>query len=222
MTKRAADATEEVSAKVPKVDDALRKNLESVQEELDKLEQGCREEQIKVQCKYAAMKKKHFDARGDLVRQIPHFWKDVLIRFGRPSGYVNAAEIELLDYLEDVKLEDNLDTKGSHKFTFTFKENPFFKETTIVKDIKVEDEENVKITVTPITFNKNPLEKLTAKDLPTTSFLYWLQSTEEDGEDDFGSTFREHVWEDVVDVYNPEDIEAEGEGDEEGDEPEEC
>jgi len=218
MTKRPAEETEEVAAKYAKLDDTLRNDLEKVQGELNKLEQGCREEQIEVQCKYDAMKKKHFDARGALVKKIPNFWRDVLINFGQPAGLINPAEIEVLDYLEDVILEDNLDRKGSHKFTFTFKENPFFKQTTIVKSVLIKDEENVQIDVTPITFTKNPLENLLADEQPTASFLHWLQSKDEDGEDDFGSTFREHVWEEAVGVYNPEDQGDENEDDEEGDE----
>jgi len=219
MTKRPADATEEVAAKYAKLDDTLRNDLEKVQGELNKLEQGCREEQIEVQCKYDAMKKKHFDARGALVKKIPNFWRDVLINFGQPAGLINPAEIEVLDYLEDVILEDNLDRKGSHKFTFTFKENPFFKETTIVKSVVIKDEENVQIDVTPITFTKNPLENL-LENQPTASFLHWLQSKDEDGEDDFGSAFREHVWEEAVGVYSPEDQGDENENGEEGDEDE--
>lgn len=220
MTKRAGDETEEVQAKFAKIDDSLRKDLESVQDELNKLEQGCREEQIEVQCKFDALKKKHFDSRGELVRKIPAFWKEVILNFGTPAGLIHPNEVEILDYLEDVKLEDNLDKKGSHKFTFIFKENPFFKETTLTKQVKVQDEENVHISATPLTFIKNPLEGLPEEETAS-SFLHWFQSTDEDGEDDFGSTFREHVWEEAVNVYSPDDID---EGDEEeGDEDdEEC
>jgi len=220
--KRAAeDSFFLVSPKFLKLDESLRKDLENVHAELSTLEKDCREEQIEVQCKYDAMKTKHFDTRAELVKKIPHFWKEVLLNFGTPAGLIHPDEVEVLDHLVDVKLEDNLDKKGSHKFTFTFNENPFFKETTIVKQVKVHDEDTAIVDVTPITFTKNPIEGLD-EEVRRNTFLGWLQSKEEDGEDDFGTTFREHVWEEVIKVYqNEHDDEDDDEDDDDDDDDEE-
>merc|ERR1719505_485331 len=136
--------------------------LKRIHAEVLGLDGRCRDEQIQVQCKFDQLKKKHFDHRADLLKKIPNFWKEVLLNFGnfRDHELVHEKEVELLDYIDDIRMEDNLDARGSHRFTFTFKENPFFHETELVKDIKVGAmEEDSETTCTPITFKKNPVER---------------------------------------------------------------
>jgi len=216
-SKRLADSSHFlVSPKFLKLDEELRKGLENVHGELTTLDKECREDQIEVRCKYQSMKNKHFDARADVLRKIPYFWKDVLEKLNSGSRHrlILKEELELLDYLENVNLEDHLDRKGSYKFTLTFKENPFFKETTIVKSVKVKDWDDVEVTCTPITFTKNPLENVPE---PENSFLGWLQSKDED-EHAFGDMFREHVWEEAVKMYKSNEEEDDDETDEDDDE----
>jgi len=202
--KRAHEDGEERESKIAKIDETTMKGLEEISKELVGLDDKCRDEQVQVQCKYDALKRKHFDSRGDLLKKIPNFWKHVLLNFGtyHDQELVHEKEVELLDYIEDIKLEDNLDTQGSHRFTFLFKENPFFNETELVKEVKVGPEEETETKCTPITYKKNPLE---GEDLDAgDSFLTWLQSTDEECEGFFGTVFRESVWEEALNLYSEE------------------
>lgn len=221
MSKRENESGEASAPKVQKIDDALMKELEGIQGELGKIDTQCRDEQIEVQCRFDALKRKHFEGRGELLKKIPSFWKDVFLNFAGPSGLLVEQEIPILDHLVDVKLEDNLDKKGSHNFTFVFSENEFFKETEIKKEVMVKDEDNVHITVTPITWKKNILEGLEDQ-AKHSSFMHWLQCTDEDSEGDFGSVFREVVWEDVLTLYaQAVDVDDDDEEDDVEDEEEE-
>jgi len=222
----------ESESKQAKIDDEVT----AIQDKLSALDAECREEQVKIQCKYDKDKKPLFDKRGDLLKKIPKFWKTVFVNFAGPSGLILTPELPLLDHLADVRLVDNLDTKGSHKFTFTFSENPFFKETEIVKEITVAEDDSVEVKVTPITWTNNFMDGFPSEEGDVTSFVKWLQSKDEDREGDFGSVFRENVWQDALTIHdNPpqmdddydeegeegEEIEGEEEGGEEAGEEEE-
>jgi len=213
-----ADAPE---AKVSKLTPEQVKALEAINSEIIKLDTECRAEQIVIQCKYDKQKNKHFQVRADIFKKIPDFWKILIENFAVPRELAIEQDMEVLSYLTDIFLDDNMDKEGSHKFTFTFKENPFIKETEIVKEINAADPDNLKITTSPITWTKNILEGLEEEE-KSKSFFTWLLSDTEERED-FGNTFREKVWEEALAVYENEadDAEYEGEdGDEEDDEEE--
>jgi len=212
-----------VSSKFLKLDESLRKDLENVQIDLIGIKEKRREEQIELKRKYNAITNEHFHSRAELVKKIPHFWKEVLLNFGSPAGLIHEDEFEVLDHLVDVKLEDNLDKRGSHKFTFTFSENPFFKETIIVKQIKIQVDAVI-VDVTPITFLKNPIEGLDER-IRHHTFLGWLQSKEEEGENelnDFGTIFREDVWDNALRIYVGEHDEDDEDDEREDDEDDEA
>lgn len=108
--KRASTEGVESAAKLNKTDSA---ELTKIQEQLATLDEQCREEQVAVQCKYDALKKKPFAERGALLKRVPFFWKDVFVNFGFSAGLIDEAEVQVLEHLVDVHLEDNLDKKGS-------------------------------------------------------------------------------------------------------------
>lgn len=203
---------EEPPAKVPKVLFAeIEEKLAEIQKEVHGLDEQCRQEQIILQCSYDAKKGKHFKDRGEIFKKIPEFWKTVICNFAAPLGLMLDCEIEALTYLEDIFLADNMDKEGSHKFTFTFKENPFFKETEIVKEIKVlkADPDNCEVKVTPITWTKDLLKDVSEAEKES-SFFNWLQSNVEERED-FGNLFREKVWQDALMVFENEEMFQQGE-----------
>lgn len=208
------------------IDSEIEQKLDAIKTEVDALDEQCRDEQILVQCSYDAKKSKHFKDRGGLFKKIPEFWKTVICNFASPTGLMLECETEALTYLEDVFLEDNMDAGGSHKFTFTFKENPYFKESEIVKHIivKKEDPENCEVKTTAITWTKDVLADVTEADKES-SFFNWLQSNVEERED-FGNLFREKVWQEALMVYENEDVfhndEEFDESDEEEYDDEEC
>jgi len=223
VEKRPLEDGDERASKLAKVDASTMEGLDKIQSELRDLDRKCQDEQVEVQCKYDKLKTKHFDHRADLLKKIPDFWKQVLLNYGNyhDQELIHEKEMEVLDYIEDIKLEDNLDTRGSHRFTFLFKENPFFSERELVKDVKVGAEDETETKCTPITFKKNPLEEHTDDIDAGESLLAWLQSTDEECEGFFGTVFREHIWEQALNLFTEVGVtEEEGDEDEEGDDDE--
>jgi len=193
-------------AKTMKLDEKIKGDIISVQDELNKLAQECLEERRTVMRKFESLKNKQFQSRGDLVREVPGFWKKVLVNFGIPRGLIHWDEVQVLDYLEDVRLDEN-SGNNSHKFTFAFTENPYFKEKEISKEIKIENNVDVVIEVTPITYTKNPLANrdLSKEELRSATFFGWLQSVEDEcWGDDFGSEFRADAWPEAVKFFKGE------------------
>jgi len=208
------ETNEESAAKARKIDEklaAVQPEVQEIQEKISNLNDLCREEQETVQFKFDQQKKTHFEKRSELLKTIPHFWRDVLINSSDCGNLFIEEEQELMDYIDDIKLEDSLDRLGSHKFTFYFKKNPFFEETVITKEIKISkkegsEEETVEVTCTPITFTKNPLAEADA-DVAEIAFLTWLQSQTPLCAGDFGYSFREKIWEEALSRYeNTHDV----------------
>jgi len=193
------------AAKIARIDEGNL--IRRIQRKLTSLDRKCRKEQVVIQLRYDALKKIHFERRAQLFRRIPLFWKDVLAATAGRNGFLFNEELPVLDYLEDIKLDDNQDINGSHKFTFTFSaDNPYFKKRTLIKDVRVStaDGASVEIRCTPIVWLQEVVKtiKLGPGQTIYHSLFHWLQSKEEQPEGDFGSYFRANVWENALRVYS--------------------
>lgn len=198
----------------------LQKQIAVVDEELKSLETKCREEQIAVQCKFEKNKKQHFEKRQELINQIPHFWKHCIFSyFGggtTKSSWIAQAEMPIFDYLEKVDIDFLGDKYGSHKFIFQFGENEYFDNKVFVKTIKIEDEEKpITIINEPDNFDwkKNPFQEGNEAQYDMSFFCWLLNRTDDERTENFGSLFKDNVWEDAITIFNtPQREEEEEEG----------
>jgi len=210
MLKRAGEEGEEVR-KCLKVDEALEKELSEVQDAIHKVDTICGEKQLAVQMKFDKLKKAPYEKRAELLKNIPEFWKDTLMNVPNEESLYTPEEVEVLGYIEDIQLEECIDEHGSHVFHFWFKENPFFTDKKLSKKITIgPDSEPAAIVPAKINWTKK-LED--TEDENCTSLFEWLESDEPPDSSDFGSLFREHVWEDAFDIYTQEYDPAEEEED---------
>eukprot|EP00397_Hematodinium_sp_SG-2012_P051884 GEMP01061055.1.p1 GENE.GEMP01061055.1~~GEMP01061055.1.p1 ORF type:complete len:239 (+),score=66.47 GEMP01061055.1:31-717(+) len=203
----------ETPAKLQKLEKTLLQDLLAHQTEILSLEKQCSDEQLKLQQAADVKKQPLMVKRGTLYQQIPKFWRIVLENIpSLPKADrldVKDEELLILDYLMDVKVEELVEIeKRKHVFTFTFKENPYFKETVLKKEVSDATEEGtLDMSIPEITWKENPLEKMAdAEDDDTMSFCVWLMS-ETSVEGDFGHIFREQVWGNPFSVYEMEDVE---------------
>jgi len=217
--KRGHDGT--VSADEPATKKAFQ-DVESIMTEITKLEKDCMKEVTQTQFRFDKLKEPHIKKRGEILKSIPDFWKNVVTKVTWDGILlVHPDEEPMLAYLEDVFLDDNLDENGTHKFTFSFKENPYFKETEFVKEITLpgDDSDDVSVTACSPTMTPQATEILENMDTEEIgSFFDWLCGDKIE-EGDFGQAFRHSIWGNPMDIYHAEVVDDEdGEEEEEDDE----
>jgi len=230
MTVKRMLAAGEESQKRMKLDQDLLKEITKNQEELTSLENEVLKEQMKLQQSHDVKKQTPLGARGELFKKIPDFWRTIFSNMTSlcKDGSISMpeAELKMIDYLDDVKVEEMIDVeKRMHKFTFMFRENPFFKETALEKSVWDGAEDNTtEMTIPEITWIENPLDKEEGAEKDeeeTMSFFEWLTSELSVG-DDFGLIFRDKVWTNPMDVYEMEDDSEEDDDDDDDDDEDEA
>lgn len=108
--------------------------IDSIQNEIDGLNEKASEEILKVEQKYNKLKKVHFDKRNAIIENIPNFWVTSLLNHPQIATVVNQQEKECLQYLRKVEVEEFEDIKSGYKLTFSFKTNPFFTNEVLCKE----------------------------------------------------------------------------------------
>ncbi|KAL3660870.1 hypothetical protein V7S43_013888 [Phytophthora oleae] len=197
-------------------------SVQKVEEELEKVNLEQAKEILVIETKYNAKKRPTYVKRNNLLTDIPHFWKQVLVNHPLIGNYITEDDENLLDFLKtfDITFVGN---DGSFKMEMTFKENPYFSPTTLWKQVKFsEDEEEVEVTASELTWKDKAEMSEESQKFP---FFQWFVST--DGDQDVAEIIKEEIWKNPVQFYlmdededEDEDEEEEGEGDEGAEEEE--
>lgn len=186
---------------------SIQKQLHDTQLELQLLEERCADEQITIQKKYDKLRHPHFERRDSLLRKVPGFWASALL--GHPSGLVNPAEAEALDCISGIVVRDNLDLHGSFEVSFSFVENKFFKERSVLKRVTFREESGEALETVEAAaltaagpLGAKVLEEVSGRGR---SVLGWLLSSQharaEFQQDDLGDILRRDLWQDPLPHY---------------------
>ncbi|KAJ3413615.1 hypothetical protein HDV05_007759 [Chytridiales sp. JEL 0842] len=175
--------------------------LEAVNDELN-------EKIAELTATYQKKKQPIYDQRDALIKKVPGFWSDVLLSHPFLGSMIQPSEAPILNHL--ISLKASTENNGKHiKVTLTFEKNPYFEETVLVKEVKVDDEVEIKSEPVKITWKagKNPSKESSSPDAKTgdkrkkghthadgeeceddhdsPSFFNWLQGTDDvDAEQD--------------------------------------
>jgi len=207
-------------------------SLEKIQDEIDKINDKESQEVMQIASKYNQLRKPHYQARSKELEKIPDFWPQVFLRHPLISQLLdNADDADAISYLINVTV-DELERPG-FKITLTFKENPYFTNKELVKEIVFGTENTPpKFTSTKINWKpgKNIVQKLRqmsgdgdeGENESVRSFFEWFNPDEDD--EDLAQVIRDEIWPDPLKIFLGQDDDegeeegAEGEGD--GDEGE--
>lgn len=205
------------------ISEELNEQLTEVDERIKKKEAACREEQIVVQCKYEQLKKPDIEDRHKLIEKIPNFWRTVIFSYfgggNAKSSWIAKAEMPIFDHLEKVDIEYLNDNFGSHKFLFHFSENQWFDVKCFEKTVKIESE-NKPLIITnmpsPFEWKVNPFSADNSEEFEMSFFCWLLNKTDDERQENFGSLFKDNVWEDAITIFQSparvEDTEEDSEG----------
>jgi len=206
-------------AKLFKSDPTLYKKLKSCAESIKGIDRQCAAEQIQVQQKHDRLKQKHYAERSKMILEIPQFWKIVLLKFFEPVEFILEEEKPIFEYLKDINLQDNIDMQGSHKYTLTWKENPYFEELKWTRDVKIEETDDkhksepgwsemdemalhLKITSSPITWKKKICDDFGSDENAQRSFIHWWTCKDDpDESNSVAQLLRETVWDEAITIY---------------------
>ena len=125
--------------------------------------------------------------------------------------------------MENLSVKENDDIKSGYKVIFTFKENPYFNNKTIEKEVKVNENGEYVGGVTKIDW-KAGQSLVNASSAPEgESFFHWFSEDASSGmgQDELGEIIKDDIWPNPLQYYlATEDGEEDGEeyGDEDDDE----
>jgi hypothetical protein len=161
--------------------------LERIQSVLLDLDKSCCEEQLVVQRKYDLQKNPHFETRRETIKSIPNFWATAIKNHPSCEG-ISGYELEILQSLEDITINDNLDSNGSYEIVFSFTSNSYFSESKISRKIIFGEQLDIL---------RSPLNWAPGKKPPHSnkfSLFHWITNNTYGGVDDFGETLRRDLW----------------------------
>ena len=131
------------------------------------------DEILAVERRYNEIRRPVYLERNTLMREVPDLWLQCMLQHQAIADMVTERDTELLSYLEEVSLykqartcsggnigltqdasqvdvEDFPDIKSGYKITFTFRENPFFKNQQLVKELHYADDNALAVKGTDI------------------------------------------------------------------------
>jgi len=204
------------------VNQAALEKLESVQDQLEQLDQQQAERILELQREYNLKKKPFYAARQETIKAIAFFWSEALVAHPNLSPLITAKDEEVLKSLSHINIEDFEEIKTGWKLEFHFGENQFFKNTVLSKQFKY-DEEGLLVSIEPSKVDWKANKNYTESE---ESFLAWFEQMDPDGDAEIAEYIKDvfqspvkYFLGTVADLqqgdYN--DGESEGDGGDDGD-----
>jgi len=201
--------------------------IDEVQNDIDRLNELCSDEILKVEQKYNKLRLPHFQKRSELISKIPNFWVTAFVNHPQVSALLNEEDEEALQSLVKVEVQEFEDIKSGYKINFHFDENPFFENKCISKEFHMTETGEPSSKSTPITWKpgkdltKPPQTKGEKKRThdQQESFFSWFTDHADAAADELGEVIKDDIWPNPLQYYLAsevdEDAGEEGEGEEE-------
>eukprot|EP00736_Rhodelphis_marinus_P001943 Rmarinus@m.27311 len=223
-SKRARLSEEEEQART----DAAIEELVKLNKSIETIIEGKAAEIETIERKYFKKCAASYEKRKPFFAKIANFWPTVLSHHPVVSDLLSPEDLEVMQHLTDVSVELG-DDPGCYKVIFSFKENPFFSNKTIVKEYNQDGVVNPTIQWKPGKNLVDPDEgesgkKRPLEDIPL-SFFQWFTEEGDQMEADLGDYFKDEIYPDPLSFYfaredsDEDDFDGdEGDEDDEGDE----
>jgi len=199
--------------------------IDEIQSELDSLNDKASEEILQVERKYNKLREPYYTKRGQDIATIQAFWVTAFLNHPQISALLSAEDEKALAYMENLSVKENDDIKSGYKVIFTFKENPYFTNRTIEKEIKVNEDGELVGNVTKIEWKSGQSLVNQANQNGGESFFQWFSEDASSGlgQDELGEIIKDDLWPNPLQYYlvtedGDEDGEEFGEEDDEDDE----
>ncbi|OIW18494.1 hypothetical protein TanjilG_13246 [Lupinus angustifolius] len=204
--------------------------LQDIQDKLQKINEEANDKVLEIEQKYNEIRKPVYENRDQIIKSVPDFWLTAFLNHPALGQLLNDEDEEILKYLGSVEVEDNKDVKSGYTITFSFKPNPYFEDTKLIKTYTFLDEGTTKITATPIKWKEGQgilngdshKKNGTKRAYFDVSFFSWFTDCEEkdddkdDIHDEVAELIKDDLWPNPLTYFNngiPVDAEVLGEPD---------
>jgi len=199
--------------------------IDAVQNQLEDLSDQASQEILKVEQKYNALRKPHYEKRAEVIAKIPNFWATVFLNHPQVSSSLSEDDEVALQSLTKVAVEEmDGDVKSGYKITFHFSTNPYFENSELTKEVNQADPDlsktsDIRWKPGKCLVKPNPGGPASKKRKnEEQSFFAWFSRQSDEGYDEIGDAIKDEIWPNPLQFYLGED---EAEDDEDGVEDEE-
>jgi len=212
----AEPAEPKAEAVEPNEDDlqAIFEKLENVQEKLQKIEEESAKEILQVEKKYNKRRRPFYKSRAEIIKNIPGFWKKTLSNHELFANMLNDEDVAMLDYLEELDVEDNDELAAGFKISMTFKANPWFGDKVVSKQYTFDSDGEVSVKNSAVHWKEKgkELSSRGEEDVDSSFFAMWF--VDPDANLEIAEQIKEYIWPDPGQYYHS--LNDEDEDDEEG------
>ncbi|CAK0781990.1 hypothetical protein CVIRNUC_005524 [Coccomyxa viridis] len=217
INEEADDEADAEDGKILEEQSAAMQELEAFQVKIRDVKDAAMEKILKVEQEAHAECIPIYKERMDAIAKIPSFWKFVLLQHGVLRDLIMEDDEEVLDYLEQVVVEENVDIKSGYKVQLHFAQNPWFSNGVLEKAVRYSEEGSAELTAVPPQWyrgkdltvdQKSPeaSEEGVKQSQPKESFFQWFMQTGERRDDEFNSDeiadiIREQIWPNPLPLY---------------------
>ncbi|KAH9491684.1 hypothetical protein Btru_031223 [Bulinus truncatus] len=182
------------------------KQIDEVQNEIDKLNENASEEILKVEQKYNTLRQPYFKKRSDLIAKIANFWVTAFVNHPQVSALLNEDDEEALQYLTKVEVQEFEDIKSGYRINFYFDSNPYFSNEMLTKEFHLNDTGDPSSQSTPIKWKEG-------KSRGPGIFFSWFGDHGDAGADELGEVIKDDIWPNPLQYYLASEIDEEIGGD---------
>jgi len=207
-----AENNSEAAVQREKETHAAIEKIDGIQSELDSLNDKASEEILQVERKYNKLREPYYNKRADDIAAIQAFWITAFLNHPQISALLTEEDEKALAYMENLSVKENDDIKSGYKVIFTFKENPYFTNKSLEKEIKVNEDGELAGDVTKIDWKQGRNLQDPAVSSQG-SFFQWFSDDAPSGigQDELGEIIKDDLWPNPLQYYL-----ATEEGDEDG------
>eukprot|EP01018_Ginkgo_biloba_P019184 Gb_32534 [translate_table: standard] len=197
--------------------------LQEIQDELEKVNEEASDKVLEVEQRYNEIRRPVYEKRNAIIHTIPDFWLtaflshpalcDLLTEEDQKgvSPIVEAGVSSIFDvvfkYLQSLDVEDFKDVKSGYSIAFTFRPNPYFEDTKLVKVFRFSDEGTTSISGSTVkwkdgmdlTNGVGPDKEGRKRPLQEESFFKWFSETQQ--KDPSDGIHDEMFWPALADIY---------------------
>ncbi|CAD7696921.1 unnamed protein product [Ostreobium quekettii] len=178
--------------------------LESLQDELDKVNDEASEKVLQLEQQYNKQRKPIYARRGQMIAKIPEFWKTAFLNHPVLSDLITEDDEEALFFLAEVMVDDSEDIKSGFKITFRFNANPYFEDGELQKSLTFAEDGTLQVDGTPPNWKDGmgPSQNYTVQDGKrgrehVYSFFQWFveSGTLDSGhQDEIAAIIKDEIW----------------------------
>mmetsp|Transcript_23461 Transcript_23461/g.37618 ORF Transcript_23461/g.37618 Transcript_23461/m.37618 type:complete len:344 (+) Transcript_23461:3-1034(+) len=115
--------------------------LQELQAALDKVNDEASDRVLEVEREFNLMRRPIFDQRNEVIASVEGFWRTAILNHPALSTLFTQDDIELLSYVTRLNVADFDDVKSGFVISVSFEaENPFFEDSTLVKEYRFTEE----------------------------------------------------------------------------------